>query len=124
MRSGDIVLTTDRGVFSYHGTDNAGTERWHADFKEGISVEAHGAPFRSGEPTTVIRRRDGDDHEFTVAKGDDGLVLVPGVEQPAIENATEPGVSGPAAATETGERTYSPHTQAPSTRRQSPSSGR
>ncbi|MGW7685510.1 hypothetical protein ACWGID_32510 [Kribbella sp. NPDC054772] len=128
LRSGDKVATNDRGVFSYHGTDNAGAERWHAEFQGGISVEVPGAPFQPGEQSIVVRQRDGDDLEFTVAQGDDGLVLVPGVEQPAIdETATAQGVSGPAGQstqTDAGERTYGAHSTAAQNRKQSPSAGR
>jgi hypothetical protein len=124
LRSGDQVVTNDRGVFSYHGIDNSGAERWHANFQDGISVEIPDAPFQPGEQTTVVRRRDGDELEFTVAKGDDGLVLVPGAEQPSIDDAPagEQRVSGPATQTDAGERAYTAHTQA--SRKQAPSAGR
>ncbi|MEU4190976.1 hypothetical protein AB0E69_03700 [Kribbella sp. NPDC026611] len=127
LRSGDRVVTQDNGVFSYHGVDNTGVERWQADFAGGISAEVAGAPFRSGEAATVVRHREGDDLEFTVAQGDDGLVLVPGVEQPPIDQpVADQGGSAPAAFQtdrgDRGERAYGAQTSTASSRKQSPPS--
>ncbi|MFF0340206.1 hypothetical protein [Kribbella sp. NPDC004875] len=84
LRAGDRV-TNDLGSFAFHGWDTAGAERWMTEFEGGVQTDAPNAPFRAGEPATVVRRSGDDRLEFTVTKADDGLVLVPGVEQPAFD---------------------------------------